>query len=41
MVTHSNDNYSLILLEMHWTTFRNTSGNVLKIVTNKDGAKVP
>ena len=34
-------NYVLILLKMHWTAFINTSGNVLKIVTNKNGAKCP
>ena len=33
------DNYVLILLKMYWTTFTNTSGNVLKIVTIKNGAK--
>ena len=33
------DNYVLILLKMYWTTFTNTPGNVLKIVTKKDGAK--
>ena len=32
------DNYVLILLKMYWTTFSNTSGNVLKIVTNKNDA---
>ena len=34
------DNYVLILLKMYWTTFTNTSGNVLKIVTIKNGAKL-
>ena len=42
MVMHAtrwtNDNYVLISLKM-WTTFTNTSGNVLKIVTTKNGAK--
>ena len=33
------DNYVLILLKMYWTTFTNTSGNVLKIVTIKNDAK--
>ena len=33
------DNYVLILLKMYWTTFTNTSGNVLKIVTIKNGTK--
>ena len=33
------DNHVLILLKMYWTTFSNTSVNVLKIVTNKNGAK--
>ena len=33
------DNYLFILLKMYWSTFSNTSGNVLKIVTNKNGAK--
>ena len=33
------DNYVLILLKMDLATFSNTSGNVLKIVTNKNGAK--
>ena len=32
-------NYILILLKMYWTTFSNTSSNVLKIVTNKNCAK--
>ena len=35
------DNYVLVLLKIYWTTFSNTSGNVLKIVTNKNGAKFP
>ena len=35
------DNYVLTLLKMYWTTFSNTSGNVSKIVTNKNGAKFP
>ena len=35
------DNYVLVLLKMYWTTFSNTSGNVLKVVTNKNGAKFP
>ena len=43
MVMHAtrwkNDNYVLISLKMYWTTFTNTSGNVLKIVTTKNGAK--
>ena len=26
--------------ENYWTTFSNTSGNVLKMVTNENGAKV-
>ena len=30
------DNY---VLKMYWTTFSNTSGNILKIVTNKYDAK--
>ena len=33
------DNFVLILLKMYWSTFGNTSGNVLKIVTSKNGAK--
>ena len=33
------DNYVFILLKMYWSTFSNISGNVLKIVTNKNGAK--
>ena len=28
-------NYVLALLKMYWTTFSNTFGDVLKIVTNK------
>ena len=32
------DKYVLILLKMYWTTFSNTSGNVLETVTNKNGA---
>ena len=43
MVMHAtrwkNDNYVLISLKMYWTTFTNTSSNVLKIVTTKNGAK--
>ena len=35
------DNYVLILLKMYLTTFSNISGNALKIVTNKNGAKFP
>ena len=35
------DNYVLVLLKMYWTTFSNTSGNVLIVVTNKNGAKFP
>ena len=35
------DNYVLILLKIYWTTFSNTSGNMLKIVTNKNGANLP
>ena len=33
------DNFVLILLKMYWSTFGNTFGNVLKIVTSKNGAK--
>ena len=33
------DSHVITLLEMYWTIFSNTSGNVLKIVTNKDVAK--
>ena len=40
MVTHWKiDIYVLILLKMYWTTFSDISGNVLKIVTNNNGAK--
>ena len=35
------DNYVLVLLKMYWMTFSNTSGNVLIVVTNKNGAKFP
>ena len=35
------DNYVLILLKLYWRTFSNTTGNVLKIVTDKKGAKFP
>ena len=42
MVTRGNyDNYVLILLKMYCRAFSNTSGYVLKIVTNKNGAKSP
>ena len=47
MVTRGNyvlillDNYVLILLKMCQRTFSNSSGNVLKIVTNKNGRKCP
>ena len=29
------------LLKIYWATFSNTSGNMLKIITNKNGAKFP
>ena len=35
------DNYVLVLLKMYWMTLSNTSGNVLIVVTNKNGAKFP
>ena len=35
------DDHVLILLKMYWKTFSNTSGNVLKIETNRNGAKFP
>ena len=35
------DSDVLILLQMYWTTFSNSFGNVLKIVTDKNGAKFP
>ena len=35
------DNYVLTLLKMYCKTFSKASGNVLKIVTNKIGAKFP
>ena len=35
------DNYVLILMRMYWRTFSNSSGNVLKIVSNKNGTKFP
>ena len=42
MITRGNalDNRHLyiILLKMYWTALSNTSANVLKIVTNKNGA---
>ena len=45
IVTRGNalENWQLctILLKMYGMTFSNTSGNVLKIVTNKIGAKFP
>ena len=28
-------------MRMYWRTFSNSSGNVLKIVSNKNGAKFP
>ena len=31
----------LILLKIYWRTFSNTSGNVFKIVANKNGKKFP
>ena len=34
-------NCILILLKMYWATFSNTSGSVLEIVTNKNGATFP
>ena len=34
------DNYVVIVLKMYWRTFSNTSGNVLKIVTYKNGDKL-
>ena len=36
-----NDNYVLILEKMYWAGFRNISGNPLKKVTYKNGAKFP
>ena len=33
------ENYILILLKMYCKKFSNTSGNVLKVVTNKDCVK--
>ena len=35
------DNYVIILRKMYRKTFSNTSGNVLKIETIKNGAKFP
>ena len=34
------DNYVVIVLKMYWRIFINTSGNVLKIATYKNGAKL-
>ena len=34
-------NYAHILLKMCWRIFSNTSGNMLKILTNKNGANFP
>ena len=36
-----NDNYVLILEKMYWAGFSNISGNPLKKVTSKNGAKFP
>lgn len=36
-----NDNYILILEKMYWAGFSNISGNPLKKVTYKNGAKFP
>lgn len=33
--------YIPILLKMYWMIFMNTSGNVLIMLTNKNGAKYP
>ena len=34
------DNYVLILRKIYWRTFSNTCGKTLKIVTNKNSAKI-
>ena len=34
------DNYILILRKIYWRTFSNTCGKTLKIVTNKNSAKI-
>ena len=42
MITHWKiDNYVLISLKMHGSTFMNASDNVLKIVTVENSAKLP
>ena len=35
------DNFAVILQKMYSATFTNTSGNELKIVTNKNGTNFP
>ena len=35
------DNYVLILMRIYWSTFSNSSDNVLKIGSNKNDAKFP
>ena len=35
------DKYLLILLKMHRKTFSNPSGNVLRVITNNNGATFP
>ena len=35
------NNYVLILLKIYCSRVNNSSGNALKIVTNKNGAKFP